>query len=193
MARRPVGTLREHGRRGLGVMPRPLAANRHHALRHCKPPFVMIRTSFAGWSFRSSFTCPVVFSGFRAHIHMPNDLAPDNFRKLLRRARVGVERRDMPGDLLRGLADAFADVPAVLVLLSGLPRLPDLTVRPDYCPGAGEADLDRVLDAEHLRHADFPASPVQFFFFDEPTSGRMQESSSHCLRTPFWLALTWRT
>ena len=75
MARRPVGTLREHGGRGLGVMPRPLAANRHHALCHCKPPFVMIRTSFAGWSFRSSFTCPVVFSGFRAHIHMPNDLA----------------------------------------------------------------------------------------------------------------------
>ena len=35
----------------------------------------MIRTSFAGWSFRSSFTCPVVFSGFRAHIHMPSDLA----------------------------------------------------------------------------------------------------------------------
>ena len=75
MARRPVGTLREHGGRGHGVMPRPLAANRRHALRHCKPPFIMIRTSFAGWSFRSSFTCPVVFSGFRAHIHMPNDLA----------------------------------------------------------------------------------------------------------------------
>ena len=55
-------------------------------------------------------------------------MCPDNFRKLLRRARVGVERRDMPGDLLRGLADAFADVPAVLVLLSGLPRLPIVRV-----------------------------------------------------------------
>ena len=104
-------------------------------------------------------------------------MRPDNFRKLLRRARVGVERRDMPGDLLRGLADAFADVPAVLVLLSGLPRLPDLTVRPDYCPGAGEAGLDRVLDAEHLRHADFPASPVQFFFL---TSRR----AAGCRRVP---------
>ena len=75
MARRPVGTLREHGGRGLGAMPRPLAACHCSALCHCSPPFTMIRTSFAGWRFRSLLTCAVVFSGFRAHIHMPNDLA----------------------------------------------------------------------------------------------------------------------
>ena len=75
MARRPVGTLREHCGRGHGVMPRPLAANRHSSLCHCRPPFIMIRTSFAGWRFRSLLTCAVVISGCRAHIHMPNDLA----------------------------------------------------------------------------------------------------------------------
>ena len=75
MARRPVGTLREHGGRDPGVMPRPLAANRPPALRHCSPPFIMIRTSFAGWRYRSFFTCSVVRSGCRAHIHIPNDRA----------------------------------------------------------------------------------------------------------------------
>ena len=75
MAQRPIGTLREHAGRGLGVMPRPLAASHHFTLCHCSPPFIMIRTSFAGWSFRSLLTCPVVFSGCRAHIHMPSDLA----------------------------------------------------------------------------------------------------------------------
>ena len=75
MARRPVGTLREHGGRGPGVVPRPLAANRPPALRHCSPPFIMIRTSFAGWRYRSFFTCSVVRSGCRAHIHIPNDRA----------------------------------------------------------------------------------------------------------------------
>ena len=75
MARRPVGTLREHGGRGPGVMPRPLAANRPPALRHCSPPFIMIRTSFAGWRYRSFFTCSVVRSGCRAHVHIPNDRA----------------------------------------------------------------------------------------------------------------------
>ena len=75
MARRPVGTLREHCGRGHGVMPRPLTANRHSSLCHCSPPFTMIRTSFAGWRFRSLLTCAVVISGCRAHIHMPNDLA----------------------------------------------------------------------------------------------------------------------
>ena len=69
---------------------------------------------------------------------------PYDLRELLRAPRVGVERRDVPGGLLRRLADAFADVPAVLVLLPGLPRLPDLAVRPDYRPGTGEADLDRA-------------------------------------------------
>ena len=39
MARRPVGTLREHGRRGLGAMPRPLAASHCSALCHCSPAF----------------------------------------------------------------------------------------------------------------------------------------------------------
>ena len=75
MARRPVGTLREHGGRGLGVMPRPLAANHPPALRHCSPPFSMIRTSFAGWRYRSFFTCAVVRSGYLAQIHIPNDRA----------------------------------------------------------------------------------------------------------------------
>ena len=93
-------------------------------------------------------------------------MRPDNLRKLPRRARVGVKRRDMPGDLPRGPADAFADVPAVPVLLPGLPRPPDLAVRPDDRPGAGEAGLDRVLDAERLRRADFPASPVQPFLVE---------------------------
>ena len=74
-----------------------------------------------------------------------------------------------------------------------LPRLPDLPVRPDDRPDAGEPDLDRVLDAEHLRLADLQPTPVQLFFFEEPTRGRMRESSSHCFRTPFWLPLTWRT
>ena len=75
MARRPVGTLREHDGRGLGAMPRPLAANRPPALRHCSPPFIMIRTSFTGWRYRSFLTCSVVLSGCRAHIHIPNDRA----------------------------------------------------------------------------------------------------------------------
>ena len=39
MARRPVGTLREHGGRGLGAMPRPLAASHCSALCHCSPAF----------------------------------------------------------------------------------------------------------------------------------------------------------
>ena len=75
MARRPVGTLREHGGRGPGVVPGPLAANRRSALCHCSPPFIMIRTSFAGWRFRSLLTCAVVIPGRLAQIHIPNDRA----------------------------------------------------------------------------------------------------------------------
>ena len=75
MARRPVGTLREHDGRGTGAMPRPLAASWRRPLRHCSPPFIMIRRSLAGWRYRSFFTCSVVLSGCRAHIHIPNDLA----------------------------------------------------------------------------------------------------------------------
>ena len=60
MSRRPVGTLREHDGRGFGVVPKPLAANRPFSLRHCSPPFIMMRTSFAGCRLRSLFTCSVV-------------------------------------------------------------------------------------------------------------------------------------
>ena len=75
MSRRPVGTLREHDGRGFGVVPKPLAANRPSSLRHCSPPFIMMRTSFAGCRLRSLFTCSVVLPGRRAQIHIPNDLA----------------------------------------------------------------------------------------------------------------------
>ena len=75
MSRRPVGTLREHDGRGFGVVPKPLAANHPSSLRHCSPPFIMMRTSFAGCRLRSLFTCSVVLPGRRAQIHIPNDLA----------------------------------------------------------------------------------------------------------------------
>ena len=75
MSRRPVGTLRGHDGRGFGAVPKPLAANRPSSLRHCSPPFIMMRTSFAGCRFRSLFTCSVVLPGRRAQIHIPNDLA----------------------------------------------------------------------------------------------------------------------
>ena len=90
-------------------------------------------------------------------------MRPYDLRELLRAPRVGVERRDVPCDLLRRLADGFADVPAVPVLLPGFPRPPDLPVRPDDRPDAGEPGLDRVLDAEHLRLADLQPPPVQLF------------------------------
>lgn len=75
MARRPVGTLREHDGRGFGVVPKPLAANHPSLLRQCSPPFIMMRTSFAGCRLRSLFTCSVVLPGRRAQIHIPNALA----------------------------------------------------------------------------------------------------------------------
>ena len=45
------------------------------ALRHCRPPFVMTRSSFEGCRNRSRRTSATVLSGWRAHIHIPNDRA----------------------------------------------------------------------------------------------------------------------
>ena len=80
-------------------------------------------------------------------------------REPLRALRVGVKRRDVVGNLFRRLAERLADVPPALVLLSGLPRLPDLPIGADYRPRSGEAGIHRVDDAVHLRLAESPSVP----------------------------------
>ncbi len=128
-----------------------------------------------------------------AVVRLDVPVRPHDLRELLRAPRVGAERRDVPGDLLRRLADLLADVAAALVLLPRPPRLPHLAVRSDDCPRAGEPRVHRVYGAVHLRLADFQATPVQLFFFKAPTRGRMRDSSPHCFRSPFWFFFTWST
>ena len=103
-----------------------------------------------------------------------------DFRKLLRRARIRIKRRDMIDDLLRRFADDLADRDAVLVPRLGPARLPRPPERADHRAPAGESELDAVLNAEDPRLADLPSPPVQLFFFDEPATGLMRQSVSHC-------------
>ena len=128
-----------------------------------------------------------------AVVRLDVPVRPHDPRELLSAPRVRVERRDVPGDLLRRLAEGLADVAPGLVLLPRLPRLPDRAVRSDDCPRAGEPRVNRVDDAVRPSHADLPASPVQLFFLKVPTRGRMRLSSPHCFRSPFWLDFTWST
>ncbi len=82
-----------------------------------------------------------------------------DLREHLRAPRVRVQGRDVPGGLLRRLADGLAQVAPALVLLPRLPRLPDVPARPDDRPRAGESGhaasrtrLRRVGQSEGVDH-----------------------------------------
>ena len=61
--------------RAFGAVPKPTGRRMMPTLRHCRPPFSMMRRSFEGCLNKSRCTASVDFSGCRAQTHMPSERA----------------------------------------------------------------------------------------------------------------------